>query len=220
MRTRPRSHDTRRSRRPVRRAHCRPQSAHATVPVSPRQLQIDFEAAAAVQNRRDECVFCREHLGQPCRPCERLARRIYALVVEGVDLESVAQQLALTVEFAGELLAEQRDRVELADTRVAPVANAGLRRLCEGIEARDPRIYVRIAQRGGWASPSDVRRLLGLQKTSRKTVRGRTYPGRFLTHIPPHAAGRIARALGLLPLQVDWPEVADYLAIRPVPQPR
>jgi hypothetical protein len=188
--------------------------------VSPRQLQIDFEAAAAQRRRVDECAFCREHLGQPCAPCERLARRIYALVVEGVALESVARKLDLTVEFAGELLAEQEDRIALAATRVPPVANAELRRLCEAIEARDPRIYVRVAERGGWASPSDVRRLLGLQKTSRKTVRGRTYPGRILTHISPHAAGRIARALGLLPLEVDWPEVADHLAIRPVLQSR
>jgi hypothetical protein len=217
MRTRTRSQEPRRACRPPRRAPtCARQPGRTTAPdVSPGQLQFDFSTAAPTA-LVDECAFCREHLGQPCQPCERLARRIYALQLEGVTLPDIAARFGLTAEFASELLAEEEDRVAFAATRVEPVPNAELRRLCAELAADDPGIYVRIAERGGWASPSDVRRLLGLQLTSRKTVRGRVYPGRLLTDISPHAAGRIARAIGLLPLEVDWPEASSYGAIRPL----
>ncbi len=160
-------------------------------------------------------MFCRENLGSRCRSCEALARRIYALVHEGGTLSRVAEHLGLTGVFAAELLAEEEDRLALASTRVEPIVNAQLRSLCADLAQDDPGVYARIAERGGWRSQSDVRRLLGLQETSTKTVGGRTYPGRFLTHISSQAAGRIARALGLLPLDIDWPEASSYGAIRP-----
>jgi hypothetical protein len=174
---------------------------------SPRQLQLALTPAAAAL---DECAFCRDHLGERCGRCATLAVRVHDLVAGAHPVSVAAATLGLTEQFAAELLAEEQDRRALAGTRVAKVANAGLRAHCIRLAAADPRLYVRIAERGGWKSPSDVRRLLGLQETSAKTVAGRRYPGTTLSHISTQAAGRLARALGYLPLDVDWPEAARF----------
>jgi hypothetical protein len=144
---------------------------------------------------------------------------VHALVRAGIAISEAAATLGLTEQFAAELLREEQDRLALAATHVPPIENALLRDACTKLEAHDPTAYARIAERGGWRSPSDVRRLVGVQRTSARTIGGRRYPGTYLTHISTHAAGRLARALGYLPLEVDWPEAAAYGAIRPGDEP-
>ena len=60
-----------------------------------------------------------------------------------------------------------------------------------------------LARRVG-SSPIQVERWLGLRQTAPKTDRrGRRYPPRTLTEINVETAGRLARALGYAPCEID-----------------
>ena len=69
---------------------------------------------------------------------------------------------------------------------------------------RRPSLTVAEIARQVGTSAIQVERWLGLEPTAPKTDgRGRTYPGRILTTISVENAGRLARAMGYAPYEVD-----------------
>src|SRR5262245_9140746 len=83
--------------------------------------------------------------------------------------------------------------------------NAPLRQLFYERCALEPTLTTsELAHRLG-TSAGQVERWLGLRATAPKTdARGRTYAGRVLTAIDVEIAGRLARALGHAPCDLDW----------------
>ncbi len=102
------------------------------------------------------------------------------------------------------LLEEEADRRALAGLRQTHVENAALREMFLARRRNDPALTVtEIARRVG-TSAIQVERWLGLKPTAPKTDgRKRTYPGRILTTIGVEPAGRLARAMGYAPCEID-----------------
>jgi hypothetical protein len=102
------------------------------------------------------------------------------------------------------LLEEEADRRELAQFRQSRVENATLRRCFRERQRADPALTASELARRLGTSPVQVERWLGLRPTSGKTDRrGRSYPGRTLTTISVETAGRLARAMGFAPIDID-----------------
>lgn len=150
------------------------------------------------------CLWCEKHPDQYCPSCA--ARRTHAvrLARAGASVSDVAKRLDLPVARVERLLEEEADRRELACIALPDVSNARLRELLAKQQQIEPTLTVaELARRLGTSHPQ-VERWLGLRETAPKTGRGgRTYPGRLLGGIGVDAAGRIARAIGFLPCDVD-----------------
>ena len=102
------------------------------------------------------------------------------------------------------LLADEEDRRALEALRRDRVPNAPLARLFAQARLRDPELTVSELARRLGSSPIQVERWLGRRATAAKTDRhGRHYPARTLTEIDVGTAGRIARALGLAPREME-----------------
>jgi hypothetical protein len=84
------------------------------------------------------------------------------------------------------------------------VENRSLRRLFRERRLLDPTLTLSEVARRTGTSAIQVERWLGLQPTAPKTDRhGRTYPGRVLTTISVENAGRLARAMGYAPCEIE-----------------
>jgi AraC-like DNA-binding protein len=151
------------------------------------------------------CDWCAQHPNRPCPACNARRRRAVRLV-EGVGLSvgEAAQQMGLSVGRVERLLEEEADRRLLTQFRQSHVENGPLRRRFRERRLFDPTLTVsEIARRAG-TSAIQVERWLGLQPTAPKTDRrGRTYPGRVLTTISVENAGRLARAMGYAPCEIE-----------------
>jgi hypothetical protein len=141
--------------------------------------------------------------------------RVFAAVRAGATIAQAARSLGLTTAFARELLDEEQYRQGLNAAAVPKVPNAPLRRAAQDQVLFGERTYSQIARDGGWASPSDVRRLLGMQETSDTRAADRVYAGGLVETITAEAAGRLARALGYAPVEADSPDAAPYGRLRP-----
>ena len=156
-------------------------------------------------DRDQACAWCEEHPNQPCPACNARRRRAVRLV-EGVGLSrtETAERMGLPVGRIERLLEEEADRRALAEFRVSHVSNAPLRQRFHQRQRLDPTLTLsEIARRLG-TSPIQIERWLGLAPTAPKTDRrGRTYPARMLSTISVENAGRLARAMGYLPCEID-----------------
>ena len=151
------------------------------------------------------CEWCVEHPSRPCPACNARRRRAVRLVEgNGLSVDEAAHQMGLPRVRVERLLEEEADRRALAEFRVTHVSNERLRELYHARCRADPGLTLgEIARRAG-TSAIQVQRWLGLEPTAPKTDgRGRTYPGRLLTTISVHNAGRLARAMGYAPCEVD-----------------
>jgi hypothetical protein len=112
--------------------------------------------------------------------------------------------MRLPVPRVERLLEEETDRRTLAELRHTHVDNAPLRAKFLARRHHDPSLTVaEIARRTG-TSAIQVERWLGLTPTAAKTnARGHTYPARTLTTISVENAGRLARAMGYAPCEID-----------------
>jgi len=112
--------------------------------------------------------------------------------------------MRLPVARVERLLEAEADRRTLAEFRQTHIKNGLLRQRFDDRRRADPSFTVaEIARRVG-TSAIQVERWLGLRPTAPKTDgRGRTYPGRILTTISVENAGRLARAMGYAPCEVD-----------------
>jgi hypothetical protein len=151
------------------------------------------------------CEWCVEHPSQPCPACNARRRRAVRLVEgNGLPIDEAARQMQLPVPRVERLLEEEADRRTLAGLRQTHVDNAPLREKFLARRHHDPSLTVaEIARRTG-TSAIQVERWLGLTPTAPKTdTRGHTYPGRTLTTISVENAGRLARAMGYAPCEID-----------------
>ena len=102
------------------------------------------------------------------------------------------------------LLEEETDRRTVAQFRQSHVENATLREHLRTRQRIDPTLTIAELGRRVGTSPIQVERWLGLRPTAPKTdSRGRTYPGRILKTISVENAGRLARAMGYAPNDIQ-----------------
>jgi hypothetical protein len=151
------------------------------------------------------CEWCVEHPSQPCPACNARRRRAVRLV-EGnrLSVDEAACQMNLPVARVERLLEEEADRRTLAQFRQTHVDNAPLRQRFHALRRSDPPLTAAELGRRVGTSAIQVERWLGLQPTAPKTDgRGRRYPGRILTTISVENAGRLARAMGYAPCEIE-----------------
>ena len=160
---------------------------------------------SGLARKKTFCAWCVEHPSQPCPACNARRRRAVRLVESnGLSVDEAACEMQLPVARIERLLEEEIDRRTLAELRQMHTENAPLREKFLARCRNDPALTVaEIARRAG-TSAIQVERWLGLKPTAPKTDRrGRTYPGRILTMISVENAGRLARAMGYAPCEID-----------------
>jgi hypothetical protein len=154
---------------------------------------------------RPACDWCERHPNRPCPACNARRRRAVRLVEDrGLSVAEAAELMGLPVARVERLLEEEADRRSVVQFRRDQVDNGPLRERFLEQRRRDPALTsTELAHRLG-TSPIQVERWLGLRPTAAKVDRrGRTYPGRLLTTISVENAGRLARALGYAPCELD-----------------
>ena len=166
-----------------------------------------MHCAMAAQDavRTTICDWCEEHPNRPCPACNARRRRAVRLVeANGLTVEQAASQMDLPVGRVERLLEEETDRRALAQFRQTHIENGMLVCLFRRRRLLDPTLTLaEIARRVG-TSAIQVERWLGLQPTAPKTDRlGRVYPARVLTTISVENAGRLARAMGYAPCELE-----------------
>jgi hypothetical protein len=151
------------------------------------------------------CDRCEQHPNRPCPACNARRRRAIRLVEgRGLSVTETAAQMGLPVGRVERLLEEEADRRTVIQFRQDHVENAPLRQRFLDRRLNDPALTATaLAHRIG-TSPIQVERWLGLRPTAPKTDRlGRTYPGRTLCSISVESAGRLARAMGYAPCEIE-----------------
>jgi hypothetical protein len=154
---------------------------------------------------RPVCDWCERHPNRPCPACNARRRRAVRLVEErGLSVAEAAEQMGLPLVRVERLLEEEADRRTVVQFRHDHVDNAALRQRFLDRRRSDPELTsTELAHRVG-TSPIQVERWLGLRPTAAKVDRrGRAYPGRVLTTISVENAGRLARAMGYAPCELD-----------------
>jgi len=151
------------------------------------------------------CDWCYEHPNRPCPACNARRRRAVRLVeAEGLSVAEAATRMRLPVGRVERLLEEEADRRTVARFRQSHVENATLRQHLRARQLIDPTLTIAELARRVGSSAIQVERWLGLRATAPKTdSRGRTYPGRILKTISVENAGRLARAMGYAPRDID-----------------
>jgi len=151
------------------------------------------------------CECCERHPDRPCPACNARRRRAVRLVEgSGLLIADAARQMGLPPGRVERLLEEDADRRSVAQFRQSHVENAALRRRFRQRQLVEPTLTPSELARRVGTSPIQVERWLGLRPTTAKTDRhGRTYPGRTLTSISVENAGRLARAMGYAPCEIE-----------------
>jgi hypothetical protein len=123
---------------------------------------------------------------------------------EGLAISEAARQMGLSAGRVERLLEEEADRRSLVPFRQSQIENAPLRQRLHQRQLVDPTLTPSELARRVGTSPVQVERWLGLRPTAPKTDRhGHTYPGRMLTSISVEKAGRLARAMGYAPCEIE-----------------
>jgi hypothetical protein len=126
------------------------------------------------------------------------------VVGQRLTLAEAAQAMALPVARVERLLEEDADQRTIESLVHTHVASAVLRDQFAVRQRQDPTLTIAELARRVGSSQAQVERWLGLRPTASKTDRrGRTYPGRTLDRIPVKTAGRLARAMGCAPHEID-----------------
>jgi hypothetical protein len=166
----------------------------------------DGETTPVPDDRRcAPCDWCIQHPTRPCPACNVRRRRAVRLVErDGLSVTDVARRMRLPRARVERLLEQEADRRMLTQLHQAHVDNASLRQLFRARRRADPSLTAAEIGRRIGTSAIQVERWLGLVATAPKTdPRGRTYPGRILSEISVDTAGRLARALGYAPCEID-----------------
>ena len=151
------------------------------------------------------CDWCERHPNRPCPACNARRRRAVRLVDgRGLSVTETAEQMGLPVGRVERLLEQEADRRTVLQFRQDHVDNTPLRQRFLQRRLGDPNLTAAEIARRLDTSAIQVERWLGLRPTAPKTDKhGRSYPGRTLTAISVENAGRLARAIGYAPCEIE-----------------
>ncbi len=166
---------------------------------------MNATARAAARCGDAACASCDAEPDKPCPGCTSRRRRIVRLVEqEKFCISDVAAATGLPVARVERLLEEERDRRDVAAFERSRIENVAVRALFETRRQVDPCLTVAELARRVGRSQVQVERWLGMRATAPKTTRdGRTYPARTLERISVDVAGRLVRAIGYAPCELE-----------------
>jgi hypothetical protein len=119
-------------------------------------------------------------------------------------VSEAAREMRVSVARVERLLECDADRRCISEFAGSDVSTEVLRQLLVDRRRREPGLTIAALARRMGSSQVQVERWLGLRATAPKTDRrGRTYPARLLERVSVETAGRLARALGYAPCEVN-----------------
>jgi hypothetical protein len=121
-----------------------------------------------------------------------------------MPVEAIAADMGISVARVERLIETEMDRRDLAQYGCDEIPVERVQRLFEDRCEQDPDLSIaELARRARFQDRIQVSRILGYQPTSDSTTNGKLYPGRLLETISVEHAGRIVRALGYAPTEVQ-----------------
>ncbi len=159
-----------------------------------------------IDTARNSCERCEAFSGGVCAAC-RARRRRRAIELRdknGLTVQQIAEQLNITVAHAARLIEEAEQLRDLEQYRcnaipVAPIRELVQRRLKEDRTLSQARLAAAVQ-----TDRIELLRVLGLQPTASRMVRGQRRPGALRTEISVEMAGKIVKALDIAPHEVAW----------------
>lgn len=117
---------------------------------------------------------------------------------------AIAADMGISVARVERLIEKEMDRRDLAQYGCDEIPVERVQRLFEDRCEQDPDLSIaELARRARFQDRIQVSRILGYLPTSDSTTNGKLYPGRLLETISVEHAGRIVRALGYAPTEVQ-----------------
>ncbi len=155
--------------------------------------------------RQAPCERCEREPDRHCPACAaRMQHAVRLVMGYGLPIPEAAARLRLSASRVERLLEQHADREIVTAYTLDEISNEPLRRLLADVHRSDPRVTTAELARRVGSSQVQVERWLGLRETASKTdVDGRTYAPRTVERISVDVAGRLARALGYAPCEVD-----------------
>lgn len=203
-----------RATRGVRTSHggerrVRATSIHSATPSAGPQLSLldtnDMRTAAINEPNADYCDWCLRNGPKGCPACLVRQRKAARLAASGRSPAEIAAEMRIPERRVARLLEQHADREALKQYRgSANVDNRRIRALVEERLARDSDLTLaEIARLAEYSCASHLERDLGILPTSTKVVGDKTYGARLKDTISVQNAGRIVRALGYLPVEIE-----------------
>ncbi len=151
------------------------------------------------------CEWCAEHPFDVCRACARLGRSAARLLdAGGLSAEQVAEMLELDVARMQRLVHEERQVRDLERYKRDRIPLAPIQALFARRQEEDPSLSkTRAAELAEYNSRVEFLRTMGFVRTASFVRKGKRYPGKHRTEIGVEAAGRIVRAIGYAPREVQ-----------------
>jgi hypothetical protein len=120
-------------------------------------------------------------------------------------VEAIAQHMGIHPLRVLRLIEAAIDRREMAEIRVDGASTDVIRDLFSAWQAQNPssHTYSELARLAGLGSASTVQRLLGLIPNARVEKGPKVYPGKVRTTVSAEMGGRLARAMGYVPAEID-----------------
>ncbi len=151
------------------------------------------------------CEWCAEHPFDVCRACARLGRSAARLLdAGGLSAAQVAEMLGLEVARMQRLLEEERALRDLQRYKRDRIPLAPIQALFARRQEEDPSLSkTRAAELAEYNSRVEFLRTMGFVRTASFVRKGKRYPGKHRAEISVEAAGRIVRAIGYAPREVQ-----------------
>jgi hypothetical protein len=152
------------------------------------------------------CTSCLRQPDSQCRSCAARRRAVIRLFEQGNQaVGEIAQHMRISTARVLRLLEESYDRRELRRFTARQVDARVVREKVDAWRREDPatHTHAELARLAGYDSSSRVQRLLGEIPTSAVAKNGIVYPGRIQTTISPENGGRLVRAVGHAPCEIE-----------------
>jgi hypothetical protein len=126
-------------------------------------------------------------------------------VESGESVEAISADTGFRPARILRFVEEEHDRRQLTEVDVSGVSTTVMRELFEDWHAKNPsrHTYLELARLAGLDSASTVQRLLGLIPNARVVKENRVYEGKVRTKISTEMGGRLARAMGHVPAEIE-----------------
>ncbi len=157
------------------------------------------------EQTKSSCKWCAEHPFDVCRACARLGRAAARLLdAGGLSAEQVAEMLGLELARMQRLADEERELRDLQQYKRDRIPLDAIQALFARRQEEDPTLsQTAAAQLAGYNSRVEFLRTIGFARTAAIVRKGKRYPGKYRTEISVEAAGRIVRAIGYAPREIE-----------------